>query len=71
MYKALFKVLLFILFISGCSKIEMIDAPKKINKDSLYVTSKKATREPKDTTTLHPIEFIVGVDGWENEDVNL
>lgn len=41
MYKALFKVLLFILFISGCSKIEIIDAPKKINKDSLYVTSKK------------------------------
>lgn len=65
------KVLLLVLLFTSCSKVELIDYPKKINNDSLYVTSKKATREPKDTTTLHPIEFIVGVDDWENEDINL
>ena len=65
------KVLSLILLFTSCSKVELIDCPKKINKDSLYVTSKKATREERDTTTLHPIEFIVGVDDWENKDVNM
>ena len=58
------------MLISGCSKIEIIDAPKKLNKDTLWVTSVKTTRR-KDTTTLHPIKFIVGVDEWKNENVNL
>ena len=66
----LFCLFLIALSIFGCSKIEVIDTPKKLCKDSLWVTSDKATRE-KDTTTLHPIEFIVGVDEWENENVNL
>ena len=61
---------LIALSIFGCSKIEIIDAPKKLCKDTLWATSDKATRE-KDTTTLHPIEFIVGVDEWKNENVNL
>lgn len=59
------------LSIFGCSKIEIIDAPKKLCKDTMWVTSGKATREEKDTTTLHPIEFIVDVDEWENENVNI
>ena len=62
---------LLALAVFGCSKIEVIDTPKKLCKDSLWVTADKATRE-KDTTTLQPIVFIVGVDGWENEeDINI
>jgi hypothetical protein len=57
------------MLISGCSKIEIIDAPKKLNKDTLWVTSVKTTRR-KDTT-LHPIKFIVDVNEWKNENVNL
>ena len=68
--KLLCCLILIAMLISGCSKVEIIDAPKKPNKDTLWVTSDNATRG-KDSTTLRPIKFIVGVDEWENEEVNL
>lgn len=61
--KIKYLVIIFLLFLASCSKIEIINAP--IQKDSLIMYKPRPPKPIKDTT-LYSISFDAFVEEWDD-----